>query len=129
MADVSRSFLGDVIPGFSPGYSQAISPLSPVNPSSVSATVRADSAAAAVAGVPGATASFSMVWWLVMFGGVIALMLLARLLGKGEGFADLKLSAYNVLVVGWIAVLGIIFYKALFTTFKVPYVSAAVAGV
>ncbi len=132
---VNRPLLSQLIPGLGVGYDQAIMPHSQVNlddpVSMAGANAQTDATNAAAAGLPaGAPAgSFSLAWWAVMFALLIGLMLLARMLGKGEGFGNLKLSAYNLLVIGWVAILGITFYKAVFSKINVPFVSPLVAAV
>ena len=44
--------------------------------------------------------------------------------GKDGEFANIKATAYNALVVGWLAVLSIPVYKFLFTKVKLPGVSS-----
>lgn len=131
---VNTISLSQLIPGLGVGYDQAIQPHNGVNfddPVSMAQTnMNADAVNNTAAGTPVAgQRAFSIGWWLVMFAALIGLMVLARFLGKGEGFSNLKLSAYNLLVIGWVAILGIAFYKALFARVNVPFLSPLVAGV
>lgn len=132
-AGINRPSLSQLIPGMGVGPDQAINPHTGVNfddpVSMAKSNAQADNINADAAGRPGTQRAFSVSWWLVMFGALIGLMLLARFLGKGEGFSNLKLSAYNLLVIGWVAILGMAFYKALFARINVPFLSALVEGV
>lgn len=128
--DVSRTYLSQIVPGAGLGYDQLVQPFVPVGGSSPSQSQAVSVPSPATgAQVAQGLKAFSITWWLVMLAVLIGLMLLARLLGKGEGFSNIKLSAYNLLVIGLAAVLGISFYKGLFGTFRVPYLSALVEAV
>lgn len=129
--DVSKTYLSQIIPGAGLGYDQLVQPFVPAGGSSPSQAQAVNSVPSPATGAQAAQGlkAFSITWWLVMLAVLIGLMLLARLLGKGEGFSNIKLSAYNLLVIGLAAVLGISFYKGLFGTFRVPYLSALVEAV
>jgi hypothetical protein len=71
-----------------------------------------------------------LVGLLVFLALVAASMWAAQRLGQGDGqFANIKASAYNALVISWIAILGIPIWKFVFTRFKVPGVSTWVHAV
>ena len=132
---ITRPLLSQLIPGMGVGYDQAVLPHSQVNlddpVSMANANANTDAINSEAAGLPTGRSmtALSLGWWVVMFALLIGLMLLARFLGKGEGFSNLKLSAYNLLVISWVAILGIAFYKAVFARINVPFVSPLVAGV
>jgi hypothetical protein len=61
---------------------------------------------------------------------VVATMFLAQKAGAGDGqFANIKATAYNAVIVGWLAILTIPLWKFLFTKLKVPGVSTWVHSV
>ncbi len=67
---------------------------------------------------------------LVVFGAlVVAIMLVAQRYGEAGEFANLRASAYNVLLVSLIAVAGIPVWKFLLARFRVPGVSEWVLSV
>lgn len=59
--------------------------------------------------------------WLLMWG--------ARKLGTDSDFSNIKMTFYNVLTVSLMAIIGIPIFKAVFTKFKVPGLSAVVLSV
>lgn len=76
------------------------------------------------AGNPNAKNKF--VTWLVLLGLLILLMFGVQKFGSGEQgsqFANIKLSAFNILVIGFAAVIGITFFRLLFSRFYIPNVS------
>ncbi len=55
---------------------------------------------------------------------VAVTMWLAHRASVGDGqFANIKATAYNALIVGWLAILSIPVWKFVFTKLKVPGVS------
>jgi hypothetical protein len=67
---------------------------------------------------------------LLVFGGLTAgVMLAAHKVGEPRGFKNIQASAYNILVVSLIAVVGIPVWKYLLTRFPVPGVSTWVQAV
>lgn len=71
-----------------------------------------------------------LVGFLVFLALVAATMWIAHRVGAADGqFSNLKASAYNALMVGWLAILAIPVWKFVFTRFKVPGVSTWVHSV
>lgn len=67
---------------------------------------------------------------LVFLALIVATMWIAARVGAADQqFANIKATAYNALIISWIAVLGIPIWKYLFTRWKVPGVSAWVHSV
>lgn len=76
------------------------------------------------AGNPAAQGKF--ITWLVLLGLLVLLMFGVQKFGSGEQgsqFANIKLSAFNILVISFAAVIGITFFRLLFTRFYIPNVS------
>lgn len=87
------------------------------------ATQPNEAAAAAAIGAQGSPLMALVVMAILLF----ALMFVAKRFGsEGSTFASIKLSIYNILVISLAAIIGINFFKLVFTRFKVPGVSAAV---
>jgi len=64
--------------------------------------------------------------WIILLALLIALMFTAQKFGSSDqqrDFANIKLSAFNILVIGLAAVLGGAAFRLLFTRFYVPGVS------
>ncbi len=65
-------------------------------------------------------------WWIALAVMLFLLMFGSqRLVGDSE-FKNIKPSVFNVLVISWAAIIGIAFWKAVFTRFKVPGLSGIV---
>jgi len=60
---------------------------------------------------------------------LVGLSLLAQRVGTQEDFREVRLSVYNVIVIGLAAIVGILFWKVLFTRFPVPHITPAVLAV
>lgn len=60
---------------------------------------------------------------LVFLGLLIGLMFVAKRLGNEGDFSNIKLSAFNVLVISLAALIGLPVWKYLFTRFPVPGLS------
>lgn len=60
---------------------------------------------------------------------IVATMWVMHRFGRDGEFANIKASAYNALIISWIAILGIPIWKALFTRVKVPGISTWVHAV
>jgi len=81
----------------------------------------ADAAAAANTG------GNPVAWWVALLIGLVILMYGSRHLGgEGETFGHIRPGVYNILVISWAAVLGLVFWKVLFARFKVPGLSTLV---
>lgn len=65
----------------------------------------------------------AIVGGLVFLGLLVGLMFFARRVGEGEGFSNIKLSAFNVLVISLAALVGLPVWKYVFTRFPVPALS------
>jgi hypothetical protein len=81
------------------------------------ATTPAEAAAAV-----GATGTATH-WWLFLILALVGLMFLARHLGEASEFASIKMSVYNVVIISLAAIIGINFFKLVFTKFPVPGLS------
>lgn len=60
---------------------------------------------------------------------LVGLSLLARHFGSEDEFREIRLSAYNVIVIGLAAIVGILFWKVLLTRVQIPHLTAAVLAV
>jgi hypothetical protein len=60
---------------------------------------------------------------------LVGLSLLAQRVGTQEEFRNVRLSAYNVVVIGLAAIVGILFWKVLLTRFPIPHLTPAVLAV
>lgn len=60
---------------------------------------------------------------------LVGLSLLAQRVGTQEDFREVRLSVYNVIVIGLAAIVGILFWKVLLTRFPVPHITPAVLAV
>lgn len=87
--------------------------------------VAAAVAAAPTRGVMGQPLS----WWLVLVGLLFGLMYVAGRVGKEGEFGNVKLSAYNVLVISLAAIIGIGFFKVVFARVRVPGLSTYIAAI
>lgn len=70
-----------------------------------------------------------LTWWLVLIGALFGLMFLAQRVGEGSEFGNIKASVYNVVIISLAAIVGIGFFKVLFSRFNVPGLSDLVAAV
>jgi hypothetical protein len=68
-------------------------------------------------------------WWLVLLGILLALSFVFEKVDTGSTFGNIKLSAYNALIIGLYAVLFISLTKVFFTKVKVPGLSAVFLGI
>lgn len=68
-------------------------------------------------------------WWGLLFAMLLGLMFVARKLGSDDEFRNIRLSAYNVIVISLAAIVGIAFFKVVFSRFRVPGLSDVVAAV
>lgn len=57
---------------------------------------------------------------------LVGLSLLAQRVGTQEEFRNVRLSVFNVLVISLAAIIGIAFWKVLFTRFPVPHITPVV---
>lgn len=67
-----------------------------------------------------------MLAWASMLVLLVALMWGAKRLGVDDDFKNLKLSVYNILVIGLAGIIGFTFWKIVFTKIKVPGLSPLV---
>lgn len=95
----------------------ASDPVAPVN-----AAPQTEVAQAAVVGSMGNP----LVWWLSIVIMLFLLMFIAKRFGSDGEFASIKLSVYNIIVIALAAIIGINFFKMVFTRFKVPGLSTLV---
>lgn len=66
-------------------------------------------------------------YWLLLLVLLVGFMYAVQKTG-GEGFGNIRLSAYNILVISFAAILGISFWKTVFTRVPVPGVTTIVMG-
>ncbi len=60
---------------------------------------------------------------------LVGLALLAQRVGTQEEFRNVRLSVFNVVVISLAAIIGILFWKVLFTKFPVPHITPAILAV
>ena len=85
-------------------------------------------------GVPpelaGAFATIAMskpIYGLAVLAGMVVLLgVVARRFGTVEEFRDIRLSVYNILIISLAAIIGINFWKLVFTRIPVPHVTPVV---
>ncbi len=71
-----------------------------------------------------------LVWWAVLVAMLFGLMFIAKRWGsEASEFASIKLSVYNIVVITLAAIIGINFFKMVFTRFKVPGLTTMVQAV
>lgn len=68
-------------------------------------------------------------WWVIIAASIFGLMVLAQRLGEDSEFGNIRMSVYNVVIISLAAIIGISFFKVLFTRFPVPGLSDLVAAV
>jgi len=102
-------------------------------PESGSAPGISDEAAAAVPGAAvvasGGVLGQPLAWWGVLVALLFGLMFVARKVGQESEFGNVKLSAYNVVVISLASIIGIAFFKVLLARFPVPGLTPLVAAV
>lgn len=122
-----RLFAGDIF-GTSrfAGAGAFAQPTNPVNdmPDSSTAVTPTQPAALAPVGQP-----FNPLWWLGIVVILFAFMFVVNKYGKGESFGNIKLTAYNAVVMSWLPIVGILFWKMVFSRIRVPIVSDVVMSV
>lgn len=78
----------------------------------------------------GGVASRPLTWWIVLAVLLVGLMWFAERFGsEKEAFKNLRLSAYNILVITLAAMVGLGVVKTVFGRFQVPGLSDYVAAV
>ncbi len=66
-------------------------------------------------------------WWLSILALLLILMYVAQKFDGGEGnYSNLRMSAYNIVVVTLSAIVGLSIFKVLFTKFPVPGLSTVI---
>lgn len=65
-------------------------------------------------------------FWFMLVALLFGFMYLAQRLGGKSDFANIKMTAYNVAIISLAAIIGMTFWKALFTRVKVPGLSALI---
>ena len=68
-------------------------------------------------------------WWIVLVLALVLLMFVAKKLGEASDFANIRMSVYNIVIISFAAIIGIAFFKVVFTRFKIPGLSALVLAV
>lgn len=76
-----------------------------------------------------AAASNPLYGFVVLAVLLVALSLLSQRVGTQEEFRNIRLSVFNVVVISLAAMIGILFWKVLFTRFPVPHITPAVLAV
>jgi hypothetical protein len=103
--------------------SSASPPTSVTSPQAQRMAASSEAAQAAQVGAQGSPIIALVVMAILLFG----LMFVAKRFGsEGSTFSSIKLSVYNILVISLAAIIGINFFKLVFTKFKVPGVSTMV---
>lgn len=64
-------------------------------------------------------------WWFLFVVVLFGSGYLVKRYAPNE-FSNIKITPYNVVTIGWIAILGLTFWKVVFTRFKVPGLSSLV---
>lgn len=124
--NILRLYAGDVF-GTSrfAGAGAFAQPTNPVNDMPDSTAVApTQSAAIAPIGQP-----LNPIWWLGIVAILFAFMFVVNKYGKGESFGNIKLTAYNAVVMSWLPIVGILFWKMVFSRIRVPIVSDVVLSV
>lgn len=80
-----------------------------------------------VTGAP-LTLGSGLATWLAFLGLVVGFMLIGQRVGPAEDFRSIRLTFFNALAISLLAIVGILFWKFVFFTVKIPYVSDLVAG-
>ena len=107
------SSLGSAGSSSTPPVQGSVNPGSGKNPPSQVAT-------AAMVGASGNP----LLAWVMLIVLLFALMFIAKRVGsEASEFASIKMSFYNVVVISLAAVIGINFFKMIFTKFPIPGVS------
>lgn len=121
-----RFGLRDAYPGSSgTGVVQASSAGSPAAVQQAAAAAAAGVASSAkgkVTGVP-LTIGSTLFTWLAFLGLIVGFMLIGQRVGASEDFKSVRLTAFNGIVISMLAIVGIIFWKLVFSAVKIPYVS------
>lgn len=99
-----------------------------------SSTAAVGDAVSTGASAPSSTAPAGLIgqpltWWATLIVLFIILGIVARKAGNEGEFGNLKVSAYNILMITLAAVIGIAGLKVLFTRFPVPGVSTLLQAV
>jgi hypothetical protein len=68
-------------------------------------------------------------WWFVLLAAIFGSGYLVKRYAGGADFANIKITPFNCFMIGWIALLGIAFWKVVFTRVKVPGLSSLVLSV
>lgn len=111
----------------SPSLGVRSSALSPYDPGDGSAymdasgvAVGASDASAAAGARRSGFLGQPVTWWLLILALLVGLRFIARHLGEGEEFRNIKVSVYNVLVVALSAIVGISVIKVLVNVKPIP---------
>ena len=99
-------------------------------------TMSSDPTAGASASAPTAAAAPAtgitgqpLAWWVTLIVLFIVLGLVAKKTGNEGEFSNIKLSAYNILMISIAAMIGIGAMKVIFTRFNVPGLSTFVGAI
>lgn len=92
-------------------------------------TAGADVPAGASDSAPRGVFGQPLAWWATLIVLFIALGYVGRKAGNESEFANLKLSAYNVLMITLAAIIGIVGLKALTAKLPIPGLSTVIAAV
>lgn len=72
-----------------------------------------------------------LTWWVTLIGLFLLLGFTAKKLDTGESsnFANVRLSGYNILMISFAAIIGIGFFKVVFTKWQVPGLSTFIGAI
>lgn len=92
-------------------------------------TTGAQQPAGAASAAPQGVLGQPIVWWATLIILFVLLGIVAKKAGNESEFSNIRLSAYNVLMITLAAVIGIVGLKALFAKLPVPGLSTVLAAV
>lgn len=70
-----------------------------------------------------------LAWWVILSAAIVGLMMLAQRMGEESEFGNIRMSIYNIIIISLASIIGIAFFKVLFTRFHVPGLSDLVSAV
>lgn len=70
-----------------------------------------------------------MTWFLVLLTLLIAMRWVGAKLGDSEDFRNIRVTVHNVIIISLASIIGISFFKVLFSYFKVPGLTPLISSV
>lgn len=126
-SNILKFYAGDI---FGAKFASAGAMAQPTNPvAQMDARNQTVQQAAAQAALPVGQPTNPM-WWL----GIVVILFLFmwvvnRYGSEGNSFGNIKLTAYNALVLSWMPIVGIVFWKMVFSRIRVPIATDLVLSV